>query len=460
MPAQHLQSVAELAIGRTLNGVAEGLLIALCGWLLLRTMRERNSNTRFAVLLATLAAVASMPIIQALYSSGNSAGASNFAFHLPASWATDIFLVWAVIAIAGLAKVALGFWQLHKLRQSCNALSLADLPDLNAAASPDRQSRRVQICVCNRVRVPAAIGFIRPAIVIPAWALTELTPAELNSVILHELAHLRRWDDWTNLAQKIVSALLFFHPAVWWIDRGLTREREMACDDFVLAATADHRGYAKCLVSVAEKSFLRRGLALAQAMAERMQLTAQRVARILHGACPEEKPTTTAVWKPAVAFLAAVSAVCLVSLAYEPSFIAFDNGNGAGTVIAAQAPQFDAKVIPAKFVVRNPANAAHDQPVAKPTLAKHVVRHQGMPAISLAANNQNQPAQMLVRMTNANAQDSVRATTPHTVLVIMQRNEVDAYGRVWSVSVWQLTVYHPDQPATRQVSKGVPPKST
>ena len=65
--------------------------------------------------------------------------------------------------------------------------------------------------------------------------MQELSTLELNAILLHELAHLRRRDDWTNLIQKIVGALLFFHPAVWWIEKKLALEREMACDDLVLA---------------------------------------------------------------------------------------------------------------------------------------------------------------------------------------------------------------------------------
>jgi beta-lactamase regulating signal transducer with metallopeptidase domain len=71
---------------------------------------------------------------------------------------------------------------------------------------------------------------------------------------LHELAHLRRYDDWTNLAQKLVKALFFFHPAVWWIEKQVSLEREMACDDAVLAETASPRAYAECLAHLAEKT--------------------------------------------------------------------------------------------------------------------------------------------------------------------------------------------------------------
>ena len=102
--------------------------------------------------------------------------------------------------------------------------------------------------------------------------------AELNSILIHELAHLERRDDWTNLAQKVLRALLFFHPAVWWVERQLSLEREMACDDVVLSRTANPRAYAECLVTVAERSLMRRGLALAQAAVSKMrQTTAARV---------------------------------------------------------------------------------------------------------------------------------------------------------------------------------------
>jgi beta-lactamase regulating signal transducer with metallopeptidase domain len=465
IPAQHLQSLAELAIGRALNGVAEGLLIAFCGWLLLRVMRRQNSNTRFAILLATLAAVTSMPLVEAAFSSGGSAAATHFALRLPASWATDIFLFWAVLALAGLAKIAAGFWQLHRLRRSCAPLNVSDLhPDLPARLSANRFRRRIQVFSSVKVRVPAAIGFIRPAIVIPAWALKELTPVELNTVVLHELAHLRRCDDWTNLAQKIISALLFFHPAIWWIGRGLAREREMACDDFVLAATADRRGYAKCLVAVAEKSFLRHGLALAQAMAERMQLTALRVARILQSARLADSSTTTKVSKPAVAFVTVVSAICLFSLAHQPSLIAFDNGNVSGAALAEIKPHFDAKVIPASFEVPSRNSGIQAQSTLKTMAAKHVVRRRATNvAPSIVADAQIPTMRTPVRpeqVMTAQNKENIRATAPRSVLVVMQSREIDAYGRIWSVSVWQLTVYHPNQNAGQRSQKVVPPKST
>ena len=75
------------------------------------------------------------------------------------------------------------------------------------------------LCTSDRVQVPTAIGLVKPASCIPRWVMQELSADELNQILLHELAHLGRWDDWTNLAQKVVKALFFFHPAVWWIEK-------------------------------------------------------------------------------------------------------------------------------------------------------------------------------------------------------------------------------------------------
>jgi beta-lactamase regulating signal transducer with metallopeptidase domain len=452
MPAIHFQNVAEILVSGAVNGVVEGALIALCGWLLMRIVRH-SSSTRFAILLATLGAVAAFPILHSALSASTFASTGSFALHLPASWAIDILAVWAVIAVLALAKIGFGFWQIHKLRQSCIELNAEHVhPDLNSVIA-GKLRRRIAICASDRVRVPAAIGFFKPTIVIPTWAIRELTSAEIKTVILHELAHLRRWDDWTNLAQKVVSALLFFHPAIWWIGRGLAREREMACDDFVLAATADHRGYARCLVSVAEKSFLRRGLALAQAMAERMQLTAQRVARILHGVGNADASAGTRIWKP-VGIVAAVSAVCLVSLAHEPRLVAFDNAVSNGAALAVASPSFNAKVIPAAFRTNENSVVAVERNHTRMSHAKPMTLTHRAPVPVVVAHN-HQPVANVI-----NARLNARVAPPHAVLVIMQTDGIDARGRVWSVSVWQLTVYHRGRSANQPLEKGVPPKST
>ena len=227
MALTHWQSVSEILAGHLLNSVVEGLAIALLVSLILRMLDKQNSSTRFAMLLSALAAVVAMPVVESLAgrfvesfrpSTGPAYPAEHSALSLPGFWAVGIVIVWAMIATAALARIAAGFWLLQKLRRSCVPVDWPALPPaLRQTLQQFGTSRALTLCVSDQVRVPTAIGFFRPAIVIPSWALSELTPTELNAVVLHEVAHLRRWDDWTNLAQQIVRAILFFHPAVWWI---------------------------------------------------------------------------------------------------------------------------------------------------------------------------------------------------------------------------------------------------
>jgi len=454
----HWQALAEIIAGGVLNSTAEGIVIALALWVVLLALRRQNSSTRFAMWFSGLAAIVLLPIVESIGSNPVSAAstASHFTLRLPSSWAMDAVAVWAVIAGIGLAKIGVSFWQLRRLRQSCTAIDSPTLhPVLRETLNQFGSGRRVTLCTSDRVRVPTAIGFLKPIVAIPGWALRELSPVELNAILLHELAHLRRWDDWTNLAQRILSALLFFHPAIWWIGDRLSREREMACDDFVLAATSNPRGYAQCLVTVAEKSFLRRGVALAQAAVGRMQQTAHRVARILDA----DRPKATKVWKPALGLVSAVSVACLISMPHAPLLVAF-GGTGPGlsqsasrlTPALSDTVGIGARVIPASLhvsgetVQRNNALAR----TAKVQTRKHS-------ALSVAAVAPAKVVQPQTRMINASAKSSRDDGEPNSVLLVMHTQQMDEYGHVWNICVWRLTVIHP---VDREVHKAITPKST
>ena len=317
--ALNLNALARMSAESMLNCMLEGIAIGLFAWILLRVVGRRNSSTRFAVWFFALLAIAALPILGVAASSAR-AGSAGSAITVPGSWALVIFLVWALIAGVALLRVGIGLWQLRKLRRGCSVIDSATLDRaLSTTLQAFQPIRHVTLCQSDRLRVPTAIGFLKPVVVIPTWALHELSTAELNSILIHELAHLRRWDDWTNLAQQVLKALLFFHPAVWWIENKLALEREMACDDAVLAETANPKGYAKCLISVAEKSFMRRGLALAQAAVNRVRQTSLRVSQILD----VNRSSATHVWKPALYSVAAFFIACLLSLSHAPELVAF-----------------------------------------------------------------------------------------------------------------------------------------
>jgi beta-lactamase regulating signal transducer with metallopeptidase domain len=324
-------AIAQLSAARIVDCLVEGTLVAAFTGLVLRMARRWNSGARFAVCFSALVAVAALPLFSiATWVGGADTSAAALTrpkFTLPGSWALWLFGAWAGIAAVGLARVGVGLWRLRALRSSCLEVDAASLdPEVRqilADASRDRsRSRRAMLCFSDRVSVPTVIGFINPAVVIPRWLLQELSPSELQQILLHELAHLQRWDDWTNLAQKLLKALLFFHPAAWWIEKQMSLEREMACDDAVVAETANPRAYAECLTHLAEKSFVRRSLALAQAALGRIRQTSLRVAQILNA----DRPSAPAHgWKPAVLLVAGFAIACATGISRAPRLVGFED---------------------------------------------------------------------------------------------------------------------------------------
>ena len=461
-----LQSVAQLSAERILNCTAEGMVIVLLAWLVLRVLGPQNSNTRFAVWFAALLGIATLPLFGSCASSGAELTRRS-EITLPGSWALYIFAGWLLMAAAGLLRVGLGFWHLHRLRKSCLPVDVAALdPVLKRTLEEFGSLRSAKLCVSDRLRVPTAIGFTKPLVVIPAWTMRELSAAELNAILLHELAHLRRRDDWTNLLQKILGALLFFHPAVWWIEKKLALEREMACDDMVLASTTTPRAYAECLVALAEKSFLRRGLALAQAAVDRLRNVSLRVSQILD----VDRPRATRVWRPAPVLVGGVSLVCLVALSHAPArLVSFSNGAASSALTSATGPSdfeasqmshMGAQVIPAKFQLRpEDVRSGKDRgqekgaasSIATSGVKKSFKRTNQPDVIPAKAIQRRVKPPMLVRSSMAN--DGV---APPTVFLVMrtefvQTRQHDGSGPVvWDLCVWQVTVIGPGQKLTTE----------
>jgi beta-lactamase regulating signal transducer with metallopeptidase domain len=443
-----LHTIAQISAERMLNCLAQGILIALFAWIVLRIVGRRNSGTRFAVWFCALVAIAASPFLQISLTVSSHSTASSAAFTVPRNWALYLFAVWTAFAIVGLARVAAGLWHLWKIRRNCVPVNVDELdPMLQSTLADFRSVRRVEICASEELCVPTVIGFVKPAVVFPAWALSELSADELNTILLHELAHLRRWDDWTNLAQKVLRALFFFHPAVWWVERRLSLEREMACDDIVLAQTSNPRAYAKCLVALAEKNLLlRRGMALAQAAVGRMRQTTQRVLQILDA----HRPGGVRVWKPAPWIVGAFSVVCLMGSSHAPKLVAFGDAPHANesqysaavsgrSVDAAELPA--ARIVSAKFVPdaerRTQTVHAH-QPAKKsakpqkPTLLKAT---ETVPAKS--ARDSARVVQTSASLENENA-------IPQPAVFVVVEGQQFGNAVVWQVSVWRITVLERD----------------
>jgi uncharacterized protein YjbI with pentapeptide repeats/beta-lactamase regulating signal transducer with metallopeptidase domain len=171
---------------------------------------------------------------------------------VPAFFAPLPFVLWAVVAIAILVRLTLALAQLEGLKRDALPVPIDVRDGLSAWEQANKGDRDVRLCTSERITVPVAVGLFDSLILIPSRLLATLSRGEIDQILLHELAHLRRADDWTNCFQRIVEALFFFNPAMLWMARKLDVEREVACDDWVVTQTRDIRPYALCLTRMAE----------------------------------------------------------------------------------------------------------------------------------------------------------------------------------------------------------------
>ena len=121
--------------------------------------------------------------------------------------------------------------------------------------------RAVAVLESAAVSVPTLVGWVQPVVLLPAAALSGLSPQQLEAILAHELAHIRRHDYLVNLLQSVVETLLFYHPAVWWVSAEVRAEREHCCDDLAVAVCGDRLVYVSALAELT--SIERRAFALA-----------------------------------------------------------------------------------------------------------------------------------------------------------------------------------------------------
>ncbi|HEV2881634.1 MAG TPA: M56 family metallopeptidase [Pyrinomonadaceae bacterium] len=174
-------------------------------------------------------------------------------------WAEDRFtsalpwlvLVWFAGALALTLRLAGGWVLTERLRREpAGALAREWRETVARLARQLRVSRPVRLCESAFVEVPTVIGWLRPVILVPASALVGLSAPQLEALLAHELAHIRRHDYLVNLLQSMTEIVLFYHPAVWWLSGRVRVEREHACDDLAVRATGDVLVYARALTTL------------------------------------------------------------------------------------------------------------------------------------------------------------------------------------------------------------------
>jgi Zn-dependent protease with chaperone function len=262
------------------QGTAVAALLAV----VLARLRHATAATRYQLACAALGLMAVLPLATWLVLDGSdglpltaSLGGSMTTVALPSGaasglgggvsnlpWRGAVMLVWILGAAGFGVRLIGGWWQARRLTER-NVVPLGEpwTGRLRELAHRLEVSRPVRLLESAAISAPLVLGWLRPVILMPVGLVTNLSPGEVDAILAHELAHLRRHDYLVNLAQRVTEALLFYHPAVWWVSERIRTERENCCDDLAALAVGDGRVVARALVALAERNVGIPALALA-----------------------------------------------------------------------------------------------------------------------------------------------------------------------------------------------------
>jgi len=357
-----------------LDAIWQGAAVAIVLFTSLRLAPRVGAAHRFTAWAAGFSAIAALPFLPYVaqwFSSGSpvvpsapAAASAHAWFELDSRWALAIAALWLAASLLRLAQFVVHLARVHKLWKTATPIA--------GRAQAESFPAGVEICTTTTLDRPSVIGFIAPRILIPHWLYARLTPQELKQVVLHEVEHLRRHDDWTNLIQKLVLVLFPLNPALAWIERRLCREREMACDEGVVRKTQAPRAYAACLASLAERG-LQRDL---ERRAEALSLAAWRrrpeLVHRVHGILWRKPVLNPVAARALLGTFACGLLVASVELARCPQAVAF---------VAAPQPQQIAQTLSLPDAVL-PARAEFT-PVSAPALASNASGVHMIPAMAI-----------------------------------------------------------------------------
>jgi beta-lactamase regulating signal transducer with metallopeptidase domain len=238
-------------------------------------------------------------------------------------------IIWLAIAGAKVSLLVCHLFGIRKLKLN----STAPNSELNGLFLSLRASlsvrRNVSLKVSTEHRSAVILGFFKPVILLPADADVEAS----EHILRHELAHVRRGDDWANLVQHFVKALFFFHPAIWWVSKRISLEREIACDDQVLHSTRRPRAYALLLADLAARM---QPSVLAPGVSTNQSQLKQRIDMILNS----NRNTSPRLAKARLGLLATAAALLAMAAIYLAPRLAF--AQSAVAPAPAAVPRLDA----------------------------------------------------------------------------------------------------------------------
>jgi len=203
------------------------------------------------------------------------------AVRLPHSIFLGLLFAWAFLASVRVGLIMRRLGEVRRVKLTSGLPSHGLQSRFDRICDSLAGGRKVRLRISSAHRTAVVLGFVHPVVLLPAEMDKEQNERELEHVLRHELAHVDRRDDWGNLAQQLIQAALFFHPAVWWISTKLSLEREIACDDHVLEASGQPRSYALTLANVATRMSHRQPL-LAPGVSNNHSQLQERITMILN----------------------------------------------------------------------------------------------------------------------------------------------------------------------------------
>lgn len=269
-----MSALTAALIGGLVSAVWQGALLAALVWVCLRLVPGLSATARSVVWLSVFLLLVGLQVVPLMLTVPGAGHVS--AVHLDPRWSVLVACLWAALSLGRAVQLVMGVAHVRRLARravpmDAGAETLAGLDF----------GRGAQVCASEDVARPCVIGFFRPKILLPENLVQNLSGAELRQVLVHEMEHLRRADDWTNLVQKLALVVFPLNPALAWVERRLCAERELACDDRVLAMGSGRKAYALCLAHLAEFALTAKGFSLVLGAWERRPELVLRVERIL-----------------------------------------------------------------------------------------------------------------------------------------------------------------------------------
>ncbi|HJW32133.1 MAG TPA: M56 family metallopeptidase [Holophagaceae bacterium] len=256
-----------------LHSLWQGALLALPAAAGLWLARRRSAELRYAIAFATLGLLVlafagtlvwistggdplstADPVLIAPMGEGGGSGGWIFRLHAVfGHWIPWLFLAWILGFSLRLVQVGQAVtWLYGSCLGSLRPPPAEWLARFEAMRIRARVRIPVRLGLSDRVDSLVVLGWLKPVVLVPAAALLALSPEALEALLAHELAHVRRGDFLANLVQTLAEALLFYHPAVWWLSRRIRQEREHCCDDAAVRACGDPALYASALLGLEE----------------------------------------------------------------------------------------------------------------------------------------------------------------------------------------------------------------